>query len=264
MTTEETKEHLDNALLTSRFRLGDYLDEGYNLWKRKPLSYVAIILLLGIASSIANLIPVIGPLMYSLIVSPCIILGIYLGSKILDNDSDEFRFEDFFSGFAFLSKAIVLYLIIFGLAILLILPIMFQIGLSNIELINQNDPSTFPVEAFNSTTLLLILPLIYAALLTSYAVPILGIYNLEPWDALRYSAKFIHKHWIMFFLYMLVILFIVLLGLIALIIGVVVTASMIYPMIYVSFKDVTDLDSYLNQESDDEEPYTGATLDDFR
>lgn len=264
MTADETKEHLDEALLSSRFRLGDYIDEGYNLWKQKPLSYIAIILLLGIASTIANVIPLIGPLLYSLIVSPCITAGIYLATKILDENSDDFRFEDFFSGFGFLSKVVVLYLIIFGFAFLLILPIMFQIGLSNIDLINQNDPSTFPLEAINSTTLLLFLPLIYAGLLTSYAVPILAIYRLEPWDALRYSAKFIHKHWLMFFLYSIVVIFIVLLGLLALIIGVIVTASMIYPMIYVSFKDVTDLDGFLNGEPDDIEPYTGATLDDFR
>ena len=160
MTDKETKIHLDEALLTSRFRLVEYIDEGYNLWKQKPLSYVAIILLLGIASTIANLVPLMGPLLYSLVVSPCITVGIYLGTKILDEDSDDFRFEDFFSGFNFLSKAVVLYLIIFGFAFLLILPIMFQIGLSNIELINQNDPSTFPFEAFNSTTLFLFLPLI--------------------------------------------------------------------------------------------------------
>ena len=65
---------------------------------------------------------------------------------------------------------------------------------------------------------------------------------------------------------MIVIFFIMMLGILAIVIGVIVTASMIYPMIYVSFRDVTDLDTFMNPEEDDDLNlgYTGATLDDFR
>ncbi len=265
---EESKQHLDKAIQYSSFNLGQYLDDGYNLWKRKPLSFVALILLLMMASVLSNILPFAGSIINSLIISPCLTLGAYLACKVVDYDIDDFKFEDFFSGFQFVSKAITLNLIIIGLGLLLALPLIFQIGISNIDFLLSSDPLTlqneFPVDAITSTTFLLIIPLIYAGLLTSFALPILGIYRLEPWDALRYSALFIHKHWIMFFFYYIVIIFIMLLGFLALIIGVVITVSMLYPMIYISFKDITDLDTYLAGDSSEIETHQGATLDDFR
>ena len=262
--TDDAKEHLDRTIMSSRFRLGQYIDEGYNLWKRKPLSYTAILILIAFGSSLFGSIPIIGPMIYSLIVSPCLTLGVYTGSKIISEDEEYFRFEDFFTGFGSWSKILVLYLIIFGIAFFLFIPIMFQIGLSNVALMTQNDLTTFPYDSITGTTALLIIPLIYAGLLTSYALPMLGIYQLEPWEALRYSAKYIHKHWVMYFSYCVVILFIVLLGLLAFFVGAIVTASMIYPMIYVSFADVTNLEGYLNETNEEPDDYTGATLDDFR
>lgn len=266
MSDDTAIDHLDDSLHRSRFQLGSYIDEGYNLWKKKPLSFVAILLLAGLISLSLNIIPILGPLLGGLFISPCLTLGIYLSCHIIEDDDKTFKFEDFFSGFSFVSKVIVLNLIIYGFAILLLLPIVMSIGLSALTSFVITDPSTFPVNAISGFTFLLIIPLIYASLLVSYAVPMIGFYKLEPWDALRYSAKYIHKHWIMFFLFMIVIFFIIMLGILAIVIGVIITASMIYPMIYVSFRDVTDLDTFMNPEEDDDLSlgYTGATIDDFR
>jgi len=259
-------EHLEESLHSSRFRLGSYIDEGYNLWKKKPLSFIAILLLSALISVTLNIIPILGTLMGSLFISPCLTLGIYLSCRIIDDDVNAFKFEDFFSGFSFISKVIVLNLIIFGFALILIFPLVMSIGIGALTSFDSADPTTFPIETIGGSTFLFIIPLIYAALLTSYAVPMIGFYNLQPWDALRFSAKYIHKHWIMFFLFMIVIFFIVMLGILAIFIGVFITASMIYPMIYASFKDVTDLDGFLEPEENDDITlgYDGATLDDFR
>ena len=266
MSDDTAIDHLDDSLHSSRFQLGSYIDQGYNLWRKKPLSFVAILLLSGLISVSLNIIPLLGPLLGGLFISPCLTLGVYLSCQIIEDDANAFKFEDFFSGFSFLSKVVVLNLIIYGFAILLIFPIVMSIGFTAFASFDSADPTSFPIESIGGVTLLLIIPLIYASLLVSYAVPMIGFYKLEPWDALRYSAKYIHKHWFMFFLFMIVIFFIMMLGILAIVIGVIVTASMIYPMIYVSFRDVTDLDTFMNPEEDDDLNlgYTGATLDDFR
>lgn len=260
--------HLEQARAKSTFRLGAYLDEGYNIWKKEAVSFIGIMLVSVAISIVLSLIPILGSLVSALFVSPCLTLGIFLATRKIDVDRNQFEFGDFFSGFDFISKVIVLNLIIFGLGLLIVLPFVI-FGASNITSIldfDSADPASFPIEMFSGGLLLFLIPLVYLVLLTSYAIPMLGFYNLEPWEALKQSAKFIHKHWIMFFFFIIVIAIIAFLGLFALVIGIIVTASMMNPMLYASFKDVTDLDSYLNPPDEDDTVVGlgGITLDDFR
>lgn len=260
--------HLEQARAKSTFRLGDYIDEGYNIWKKEAGSFIGIFLVSIVISLGLSLIPLLGALASSLFVSPCLTLGIFLATRTIDVDHHHFQFGDFFSGFDFISKVIVLNLIIFGIGFLLVLPFIIYGATSIAGLVefDSTDPSTFPFEIFTGGLLLFLIPIIYLSLLISYTIPMLGFYNLEPWEALKQSAKFIHKHWIMFFLFVLVIGLIALLGIFALIFGVIVTASMMNPMMYASFKDVTDLDTYLNPTDEDDTVIGlgGITLDDFR
>ncbi len=253
--------HLEEAYQDSQFKIGQYLDEGYTLWKKKPLSLVAIFCSIILISLLANAIPVIGPLLNSLFVGSCMGLGVFLGLEKIDLNED-FRFEHFFDGFKYISKVIVLNLIILGLAIIIMLPFVFHLGVDNLQMMVNGNPEDFPLESFSSSTWLYLIPILYASLLISYAIPMLGIYNLQPWDALRYSAKFINKHWLSFFAMYLILLFLMLLGLLVILIGIFITGSMMYPIIYASFKDVTQLEHFKNDAKDLE--YTGATLDDFR
>ena len=266
MSYEQTIAHLDTALSNSRFDLGEYLDEGFNIWKKRAFSFIGIFIITILIQLTLGALPVLGPFLNSFVVAPCITLGIYLGTQIIDHRDEDFRFDDFFSGFPFFTNIIVLYAIISFLAMLIFTPFLLHIGIDNLEAFDLADPTTFPIKSVSWTTILLLLPILYAGLLVSYAIPMLGFYKLPPWQALTYSAKFIHKHWFNFFAFSLVIGFIVLLGLIAVIIGVVITGSMINPMIYASFKDVTDLSGYLNNVDEDDLDIEegGITLDDFR
>jgi hypothetical protein len=266
MSYDNTIAHLDKALANSTFDLGEYLDDGFNIWKKRAFSFVGIFIVTMVCQKTLGYLPVIGPILYSFVVAPCITLGIFLGTQVIDDRDIDFRFDDFFSGFPLFTKLIVLYSIISLLAILIVTPLMLHIGVGNLEAFDVADPTTFPVDSLSWTTILLMLPILYAALLVSYAIPMLGFYQLPPFKALTYSAKFIHKHWFKFFAFSLVVGFIVLLGLLAFIIGVVITGSMIYPMIYASFKDVTDLNGYLGTDEEEETDIIegGITLDDFR
>lgn len=264
MTEEKDAiQHLEEAYQSSEFKIGKALDEGYNLWKQKPLSLIGIFCLVLIISVLASNLPVVGPLLNSLFIGSCLGLGIYLSIEKIDFN-EAFRFENFFDGFQFISKVILLNLIIFALALIIAAPFIFHIGVDALNLMLSGDPEEFPLNSFSSSTWLYVIPIIYCSLLISYAIPMIGSYNLQPWDALRYSAKFINKHWFSFFALYLVLIFLVLLGVIMLIVGAVITGSMMYPIIYASFKEVTQLEEYRNGSVEEEPEYTGATLDDFR
>ncbi len=265
MMEKDAQEHLDEALSTSEFRLGSYISEGIDIWKKKPLSFLAILLLLALISAIMNIIPVVGPMINSLFISSCIGIGIYRGAQILESEGD-MDFETFFSGFDNIANVVILNLIIWACAMFLMIPLVLMLGVTNIDLLASGQIDGVDFSHVSASVFLILIPIIYAAMLMTYALPMLAFYDLTPWEALRNSARFAHKHWLSLFLFFVVIFFINILGVLALFVGIFVTMSMVYPMIYASFRDITDLDGYLRGDGDvfGSPTYTGATLDDFR
>ena len=151
-------------------------------------------------------------------------------------------------------------LIIFGIAFLLIIPFALMVGFPFVLALISGDPSGVDFSGLSSMAFIAIIPMIYASLLVTFAVPIIGFYGLGSLEALQYSARFCHRHWVLLFLFFIIVMFIVLLGLIGFIIGVFVTMSFIYPMMYAAFQDITDWEGYNIDESAEPE----INLDYFR
>lgn len=256
-------EHLEQALEESQFQLGHYLKAGFKLWNTKPAQYIAFILVLMLIGLGLGMIPFIGPVLNGLFISSCLTLGGYLYSDRVANDQSA-EFGNFFDGFQDIPKIIVLNLILFALAILILIPFVMSVGVS--ALMGSVEDSTslsMPFENVGWGPILLILPAIYAYMLTAFTIPMIGFYGLSPVNALQYSAKFVHKHALSIFLFFMICFIIIFVGILGFFIGIFVTGSMIYALMYVLFSDLTDLDGYRTEEIEDDS-YTGATLDDFR
>jgi len=251
---KDAKEHLEEALSTSRFDLGGYINRGFDVWRKGAWSFIGFTLIVVVISMILALIPFIGSLVSSLFVSSCLTLGGYIVSQKI-TDGEEYNFENFFDGFQYIGEVIVLNLIIFAIGFLLIIPFAMFVGVPFLWAVFTGDPTSLDFTGFNPSPfiMLAVLPLIYASLLVTFAIPMLGFYKLSSWESLQYSARFCHKHWVLLFLFFIVVMFMVLLGLIGLIIGVFVTISFVYPMLYTAFQDITDWEGYNEVPGDVEE-----------
>ena len=76
-----------------------------------------------------GMVPFIGPVLNGLSISSCLTLGGYLYSDRVANDQKA-EFGNFFDGFQDIPKIIVLNLILFGLAILILIPFVMSVGVS--------------------------------------------------------------------------------------------------------------------------------------
>lgn len=239
---QEAKNHLDYHLPYSNLDIGSAISDGFDTWKKEAGSYIGLVLILiGISFGLA-IIPIIGQIASGLIITPAMGLGAYLYTHKVVH-SQQRQFGDFFKGFDYIGPLIVAGLILFAFAIVLVAPV-------GIAAFVFTDIGMAPTDLFQSTWAIIAAVLfgllgIYASMLILFYQHFIGFFNLDGWDAIKYSAKYGHKNWIYLFGFMILVGLISAIGIIGFIIGVFVTYSMVFPMSYHAFRQMTNLDEFL-------------------
>ncbi|MEL6124621.1 MAG: hypothetical protein AAFR14_12980, partial [Bacteroidota bacterium] len=184
-------------------------------------------------------------------------LGAYFLANRVDRH-EEYRVNNFFDGFPFAGTLAVSQLVVFVCLIIIAAPFLVAlvINVGNSVAFDTIEYDSLPAFDFNWWLFLFALPLIYASVLINYTVHFIGFFQLDFWEAVKYSALFVHKHWWKVFLFMVVLGIVSMVGLLGLIIGVFITVSLVWPISYASFKDLTQLELFQNggiDEMDDPE-----------
>jgi len=252
MITNDSIKHLDNVLLENNsFEFGKYFSEGTTIWKNNFGAFLGFSFLYVIIIFSLSMIPIIGQIASSVFVTPALSLGGVYAAYRLDLFKDN-NFEQFFHGFKFFLPILIVALITLMVFIALALPLIPLIGIDNLGVLFSGDPDLmreFNLKALGIFCGVYILLAMFIAVLFSYAYYFIGIYNLSGIDAIKYSFKFGMKHWFMIFLFNIVLALLICSGLILLIIGVFLTFSMFYPILYSSFKGMTKLESFIKEEN---------------
>jgi len=196
------------------FRFGDYLSEGFELYKRNIGLFVGSSLIYGLivglsAYTFVGFILLAGPLTG----------GLYRMIQNVDEGKPA-TIGDLFSDFGNLSNHIV--------GLLLVILLVF-LGM-----------------------LCLILPGYYLAVALSMVFPCITLLGQDWRNALRISRKVIHKNWWWWFLFFIVNGFIAGSGIIAFGIGVIFTAPLQYIFNYVAFKHIFMVNSAATSPDDPE------------
>lgn len=186
------------------FKLGDYVNRGWELFKQNMGGFVGFTLIYLIAVGGSGQIPYIGWLIQTVIGAPLLAGYFIVANKIAKGEAHEFN--DFFKGFDHLVQLVV------GNLVMTVLVI---IGF-----------------------ILLILPGIYLAIAYSMFVPLVALKKFEFWPALELSRKVVTKNWISFFLLALVFVGIAILGLLALGVGILAAIPVMYCISYAAFDDI--------------------------
>jgi hypothetical protein len=218
------------------FNFGDYLSKGFNIVGKQAVLYMAFTFVFFLILMVSNLIPFLGQLAGGLVLAPCLLAGFHLANRKVD-DGQSIAFGDFFKGFEHWSQLLVAILIMFGIGLLLMLPVGLIIGFGvDIDAMAAGDISGFPWWAF-----LLLLPLIYLGVAWGFSSFLIIFHGMSAWPAMEASRQIISQKWFFFLLFGIVVGIIGSIGAIAFGIGMLFTLPAAYAMQFASFRDVVGM-----------------------
>ncbi|MFC3415606.1 DUF2189 domain-containing protein [Algoriphagus hitonicola] len=188
------------------FDIDKALRRGWELFKTQPAILIVYTIVVVGFSAAASLFLGDFSSIFSLFVGPALTAGYYLlANRISRNDSVEFM--DSFEGFKFWFPVVVVSLVTGLLTIL--------------------------------GAILLILPGIYLGVAYTFAMPMVIFGGYEFWMAMELSRKLITKIWWRFFLFLLLLLVINLVGALFLLVGLLVTIPTSYMILYAAFEELS-------------------------
>ncbi len=241
------------------FKFGNYISESFDIVQKKLGLFIAFIICMIAISMIMGLIPDLGIEMYGftlgdivdwLLITPCLMAGFYLAAYKIDAN-EALAFGDFFEGFNFAGKLVVMMIFQSLLMGLCLIPygIISYISFDTLSVFDPTIATDF--EALQETIyslggamtlyLLCLLPVLYLYISWTWAIPFVIFYDMEAWPAMEASRQLISKHWLLVFAYFIVGGLIVLAGALLFLVGMLFTLPVCYVMSYTSFKDVTRL-----------------------
>ena len=208
------------------FKTREYISRGWEILSGNFGLFIGFLIVSGIISGVANSIPYIG-ILVSIALGGPIAVGTFIFSQKLAN-GEVARFEHFFDGF----QDYVQLTLTYALYMILAFSPMFLTSLIIGYDFYAPNPSLIPV------MMLVMLPSMYLILAYSFALPLVVFERMSAWNALELSRKIITKRWFSFFLFMMALCFIQILGILALFIGLLFTIPLIYTSSYAAYEDI--------------------------
>lgn len=261
MSEMRALEHLDRVLPESSMGVRRSISQGFKIWQMKAGSYIAYTIIMIIAAMILGFIPILGQVVNAVLIAPALTLGAYIYTNKVERDHDV-EFGNFLDGFKY-SKMIVIARILITIVTYLMMMLVFRnmFGDRWIDAITGNFEfltSEILTEGFemsdivnvNGMTYVYLIPLILFTLFVYYTECFIGFFELDAMGAMKYSAQFVLKNLIKIILLTIVMGFIVAGGLIGIFVGIFITASMMYPVFYRSFAQMTRLEEYQGREDE--------------
>ncbi|MFQ5568810.1 MAG: hypothetical protein ACE5G0_03990 [Rhodothermales bacterium] len=189
--------------------IGDYINKGVEIFKQNIGGFIGFILLVFLINLVLGFIPIIGGLA-SIAISGPLGVGIFIVSaKIMKEEP--YEFGDFFKGFNFFLPLLLASLVV-GILVVL--------GM-----------------------ILLIIPGIYLAIAYTFTNMLIVERRMEFWEAMETSRKIVTKSWFPIFGLILLLGLLNLLGMIALCIGILVTAPITSCAMAAAYDDIIGIES---------------------
>lgn len=218
----------------------EWIQQAWALFTANPGMWIVFIILIFGMSLVAQFIPLVGPLGFSLI-SPVIFGGVMLGCHSL-HSGGPLEFDHLFAGFKERTAPLIilgaLYLVASIVMALVIMLPMF--GLLGFGLMSGG------AEQFDPESALVVVVIILVALLVAlpvmmlfwFATPLVAINNVSPVDALKLSFIGCIRNIVPFLLYGLIGLVIAVIATIPLMLGWLVASPLFIATIYTSYRDI--------------------------
>ena len=217
-----------------------WIKQGYALFMKAPLLWVALIVICIVAGAILSAIPVIGDILSGLLM-PAVVAGLMTGCQALEKD-EELELAHLFNGFKQHTSQLVMLGVISLLAQLLILGAMMAVGGSTLVSIlssgtQAQDPQVF-VQAITGAGFAILLGLVLFSIwimAMQYAPMLVYFQNVAPVDALKLRLRAFLANVGPMLVYGLVLILLAVLASIPIMLGWFVLLPVIITSLYASF-----------------------------
>ncbi len=218
-----------------------WIVEGFGLFKKSPVIWVVLVIILFLIAIALHFIPILGPLVLY-ILSPVFLGGLMMGCKA-QQSGEELEITHLIAGFKKNTNALIALGGIYLVGQIIIIAVMFILGGSAIiSLMKGGEPDLAAMTAAMSGAILAVLVALalYVPLaMALWFAPALVIFNdVQPVPALKSSFNACLKNIVPFLIYGIAIFVLALIASIPLFLGFLVLTPVIFASVYISYRDI--------------------------
>jgi uncharacterized membrane protein len=219
-----------------------WIVDGFALFRKIPLMWIALSVVLVLLWMVSFVIPVIGPLLFNLL-SPVLFAGLMLGCKAVENGED-LEISHLFAGFQKHAVPLVTVGGVYLVGTIVILGIVLATAggsmLPTVLSKSQADLQTLSAVVRSmvlalSVALLFYIPLI---MLIWFAPVLVALHNLAPVEAMKLSFRACWINMMPFLVYGLAVMVLWFIASIPLLLGLVVLVPVLICSVYASYRDI--------------------------
>jgi uncharacterized membrane protein len=219
-----------------------WIVEGFDLFRRYPLMWIALTVVVVLIWMVSFAIPLIGPLLFNLL-SPVLFAGLMIGCQAADH-GEELELAHLFAGFRKNPSALVTIGGVYLVGTIVVIGFTFvAAGGSMLPTVLQKSSGDVEMMASALRSAALALTIGFALylplLMLIWFAPLLVVFNeLKPVEAMKLSFSACLVNWLPFLVYGLVILVLWFIASIPLFLGLVVLLPVLICSVYASYKDI--------------------------
>ena len=215
---------------------------GFNLFKKSPLLWIALTIVLALLWIVSFAIPVLGPLLFNLL-SPVLFAGLMIGCRAVDN-GEELELAHLFAGFRQHASALVTIGGVYLVGTILVLGIVFVVAggsmLPSVLSKSTTDIGTLAAAIRSMALAITVGAAVYVPLLMLiWFAPLLVVFEgIAPPAAMKLSFAACWSNVIPFLVYGLAVLVLWFIASIPLLLGLVVLLPVLFCSVYASYRDI--------------------------
>ncbi|HUL40459.1 MAG TPA: BPSS1780 family membrane protein [Burkholderiales bacterium] len=218
-----------------------WIVQGFDLFKRSPIIWVVLIIILFLIAFALHYIPILGPLIFY-ILSPVFLGGLMIGCQAQQR-GEELEIAHLFAGFTKNTNSLIALGGVYLVGQIIILGVMFLLGGGALfNLMTGNKPDIAAMSATLSGTMLAMLVglALYVPLaMALWFAPALAVLNdMPPFAALKSSFDACMKNVVPFLIYGIALFILSIIASIPLLLGFLILVPVTLASMYASFRDI--------------------------
>jgi uncharacterized membrane protein len=219
-----------------------WIVDGFHLFKKSPLLWVALTIVLALLWILSFAIPVLGPLLFNLL-SPVLFAGLMIGCRAVDS-GEELELGHLFAGFRQHASALVTVGGVYLVGTIVVLGIVFVVaGGSMLPAVLSKSTADLETLAAAIRSMALAIAVgaaVYVPLMMLiWFAPLLVVFEgLAPVEAMKLSFAACWTNVVPFLVYGLVILVLWFVASIPLLLGLLVLLPVLFCSVYASYRDI--------------------------
>lgn len=219
-----------------------WIVDGFGVFRKYPLMWIALTIVVVLIWMVSFMIPVIGPLLFNLL-SPVLFAGLMLGCRAVDRGED-LELAHLFAGFRKNGTALVTIGGVYLVGTIVVVWIIYITGGgSMLQTVLQKSPSDMQTLAAALRSMALALTIGFALylplLMLIWFAPLLVVFHdLSAVEAMKSSFWACLANWLAFLVYGAIILVLWFIASIPLLLGLVVLLPVLICSVYTSYKDI--------------------------